>query len=183
MLPSRNPRFESVSPACQGCGSSFSRLRRLTGFSIHRLDVLKVRLQTSRIPPSRIGAGSRSASAPAVPPLTTYPSSIKPPLPSPSVPFQRPGLASLWKTEGSKFLFAGAAAPIIGLAFIDSAFFGGYGFAMYVDALSDRDEVLITRFHTIGKRWSKIGRTLVCSPASSWPEQSQELPARYSRLL
>ncbi|KAA1100950.1 hypothetical protein PGT21_002524 [Puccinia graminis f. sp. tritici] len=40
------------------------------------------------------------------------------------------GLRGLWKKEGYKFLFAGAAAPIIGLAFIDSFFFATYGKCM-----------------------------------------------------
>jgi hypothetical protein len=42
------------------------------------------------------------------------------------------GLRGLWKKEGYKFLFAGAAAPIIGLAFIDSFFFATYGKCMFV---------------------------------------------------
>ncbi|OAV90253.1 hypothetical protein PTTG_28377 [Puccinia triticina 1-1 BBBD Race 1] len=40
------------------------------------------------------------------------------------------GLRGLWKKEGYRFLFAGAAAPIIGLAFIDSFFFATYGKCM-----------------------------------------------------
>lgn len=61
------------------------------------LEVLKVRMQTA-LPPtaaaaqpstSRVGAGSR-------PPSST-----------------REGLLMLWKTEGAKFLIAGAAAPIL----------------------------------------------------------------------
>ncbi|PLW19722.1 hypothetical protein PCANC_01971 [Puccinia coronata f. sp. avenae] len=40
------------------------------------------------------------------------------------------GLRALWKKEGYRFLFAGAAAPIIGLAFIDSFFFATYGKCM-----------------------------------------------------
>jgi len=78
------------------------------------LEVLKVRMQTA-IPAaavadtprtSRVGAGSR-------PPNGT-----------------RAGLVFLWKTEGVRFLVAGAAAPILGLAFIDSAFFALYGRTM-----------------------------------------------------
>lgn len=61
------------------------------------LEVLKVRMQTA-LPPtaaaaqpstSRVGAGSR-------PPSST-----------------REGLVMLWRTEGAKFLIAGAAAPIL----------------------------------------------------------------------
>lgn len=44
----------------------------------------------------------------------------------------RPGLVQLWKQEGPRFLYAGAAAPIIGLAFLDSFFFGAYGRSMSV---------------------------------------------------
>ncbi|KAK9900343.1 mitochondrial carrier [Cystobasidium minutum MCA 4210] len=78
------------------------------------LEVLKVRMQTA-LPPtaaaaqpstSRVGAGSR-------PPSST-----------------REGLIMLWKTEGAKFLIAGAAAPILGLAIIDSTFFALYGRSM-----------------------------------------------------
>lgn len=78
------------------------------------LEVLKVRMQTA-LPPtaaaaqpstSRVGAGSR-------PPSST-----------------REGLVMLWRTEGAKFLIAGAAAPILGLAIIDSTFFALYGRSM-----------------------------------------------------
>ncbi|KAH9817202.1 mitochondrial carrier domain-containing protein [Melampsora americana] len=40
------------------------------------------------------------------------------------------GLRGLWRQEGYRFLFAGAAAPILGLAFIDSFFFATYGKCM-----------------------------------------------------
>lgn len=40
------------------------------------------------------------------------------------------GLKTLWHKEGYRFLFAGAAAPILGLAFIDSFFFATYGKCM-----------------------------------------------------
>ncbi|BGP52389.1 hypothetical protein JCM10450v2_008367 [Rhodotorula kratochvilovae] len=39
----------------------------------------------------------------------------------------RLGLISLYRSEGIRFFFAGTAGPILGLAFIDSAFFGLYG--------------------------------------------------------
>jgi solute carrier family 25 carnitine/acylcarnitine transporter 20/29 len=39
---------------------------------------------------------------------------------------------SLYRTEGIRFFFAGTAGPILGLAFIDSAFFGLYGRVMCV---------------------------------------------------
>ncbi|CAD6586615.1 MAG: hypothetical protein CYPHOPRED_003618 [Cyphobasidiales sp. Tagirdzhanova-0007] len=44
----------------------------------------------------------------------------------------REGLILLWRTEGVRFLVAGAAAPILGLAFIDSAFFALYGRTMSI---------------------------------------------------
>lgn len=82
----------------------------LIHFIIHAgnpLEVLKVRMQTA-LPPtaaaaqpstSRVGAGSR-------PPSST-----------------REGLIMLWKTEGAKFLIAGAAAPIlVGIALYSYSF-------------------------------------------------------------
>lgn len=41
-------------------------------------------------------------------------------------------IRQLWKQEGYRFLFAGAAGPIIGLALVDSAFFACYGRCMSV---------------------------------------------------
>ncbi|MBW0569015.1 hypothetical protein O181_108730 [Austropuccinia psidii MF-1] len=41
-------------------------------------------------------------------------------------------LKVLWRQEGYRFLFAGAAAPILGLAFIDSFFFATYGKCMSI---------------------------------------------------
>ncbi|GJN94563.1 hypothetical protein Rhopal_007646-T1 [Rhodotorula paludigena] len=42
----------------------------------------------------------------------------------------RIGIVSLYRSEGIRFFFAGTAGPILGLSFIDSAFFGIYGQAM-----------------------------------------------------
>lgn len=143
------------------------------------LDVLKVRLQTTRVPTSRVGGGSRSSADPnsassiGLPlsnlghPSTTPPpsstnstlqnavSTSKPSGSGPTGSFvprehpqggsaaaaalaadhhhggsNRPGLMQMWRQEGPRFLFAGAAAPIIGLAFIDSFFFAIYGRCM-----------------------------------------------------
>lgn len=44
----------------------------------------------------------------------------------------KPGILSLYRSEGFRFFFAGTAGPILGLAFIDSAFFGLYGRMMSV---------------------------------------------------
>ncbi|GAA5935355.1 uncharacterized protein JCM15063_001010 [Sporobolomyces koalae] len=43
---------------------------------------------------------------------------------------EKPSIMSLYRSEGIRFFFAGAAGPILGLAFIDSAFFGLYGQVM-----------------------------------------------------
>ncbi|GAA5832269.1 hypothetical protein JCM5353_005688 [Sporobolomyces roseus] len=43
---------------------------------------------------------------------------------------EKPSIMSLYRSEGFRFFFAGAAGPILGLAFIDSAFFGLYGRVM-----------------------------------------------------
>ncbi|GAA5898026.1 uncharacterized protein JCM6883_000898 [Sporobolomyces salmoneus] len=43
---------------------------------------------------------------------------------------EKPSIMSLYRSEGIRFFFAGAAGPILGLAFIDSAFFGLYGRVM-----------------------------------------------------
>lgn len=154
--PSGYPGLESVSSTA---GSI--RTTAQTHSSDDRLEVLKVRLQTSRVPSSRVGGGSRSASVSPATPVPPSPASASVPtsllksasslsasastsrlpasipivVPSASVHSHsqaqaRPGLRALWRAEGAKFLFAGAAGPILGLAFIDSAFFGGYGFFM-----------------------------------------------------
>ena len=54
------------------------------------------------------------------------PTGSHPPAPS------KPGILSLYRSEGIRFFFAGTAGPILGLAFIDSAFFGLYGRMMWV---------------------------------------------------
>jgi solute carrier family 25 carnitine/acylcarnitine transporter 20/29 len=41
-------------------------------------------------------------------------------------------MVSLYRAEGVRFFFAGTAGPILGLGFIDAAFFGVYGQVMYV---------------------------------------------------
>ncbi|KAH9440614.1 hypothetical protein MJO28_002349 [Puccinia striiformis f. sp. tritici] len=117
------------------------------------LEVLKVRLQTNPSPnldrpisldsllfsrsPSPLHHGQSSPATLAlqysIPPtssLHTHSSYIQNPnhLTSPNTILS--GLRGLWKKEGYRFLFAGAAAPIIGLAFIDSVFFATYGKCM-----------------------------------------------------
>ncbi|KAM0787290.1 hypothetical protein ACM66B_006523 [Microbotryomycetes sp. NB124-2] len=115
------------------------------------LEVLKVRLQTQatpslattsseRVPSNRVGrssppptASTSSASSSKAPKLESL-SRTAPLVANSAIRQQqhppKPGLATLWRTEGVRFLFAGAAGPILGLAFIDSAFFGLYGRAM-----------------------------------------------------
>ncbi|KAK4048955.1 hypothetical protein OIV83_004511 [Microbotryomycetes sp. JL201] len=116
------------------------------------LEVLKVRLQTQATPAAAATTAAIAASGHAAATQERVPSnrvgrSSPPPTTSTSTSSsslsrqgattailhqaqQRPGLATLWRTEGVRFLFAGAAGPILGLAFIDSAFFGLYGRAM-----------------------------------------------------
>ncbi|GAA5858091.1 hypothetical protein JCM8547_005649 [Rhodosporidiobolus lusitaniae] len=88
-------------------------------------------------PPAPLPSALPSVSSPsptstvrAAPPISSVsPSSA----PSPSAGAPKPpavGLLSLYRTEGIRFFFAGTAGPILGLAFIDSAFFGLYGRAM-----------------------------------------------------
>ena len=125
------------------------------------LEVLKVRLQTNPTPnlehpisldallfsrsPSPLHHGQSSPATLAlqysIPPATSShlaqssshiqnPCFSKPLSSSPNTIIS--GLRALWKKEGYRFLFAGAAAPIIGLAFIDSFFFATYGKCMFV---------------------------------------------------
>ncbi|GAA5992553.1 hypothetical protein JCM10908_002660 [Rhodotorula pacifica] len=92
-------------------------------------------------PPAPISA-SKSASPPTPPKAArtadgssrlagSSPSSLKPPSATAEKQKQqkttRPGIVSLYRSEGIRFFFAGTAGPILGLAFIDSAFFGLYG--------------------------------------------------------
>lgn len=97
------------------------------------LEVLKVRLQTSAPTGSTAAATGVASSvnrvgrsSPAPSTLSAHPAVTTAPPPA----GQRPGLRALYRAEGVRFLFAGAAGPILGLAFIDSAFFGLYGRVM-----------------------------------------------------
>ncbi|GAA5909114.1 hypothetical protein JCM8208_007435 [Rhodotorula glutinis] len=79
---------------------------------------------TLRTPgPAALGASTVPSAAPASAPHAPHPV----PQASSSASTARPGLISLYRTEGFRFFFAGTAGPILGLAFIDSAFFGLYG--------------------------------------------------------
>lgn len=79
---------------------------------------------TLRTPgPAALGASTVPSAAPASAPHAPHPA----PHGSTSASAARPGLISLYRTEGFRFFFAGTAGPILGLAFIDSAFFGLYG--------------------------------------------------------
>ncbi|SCV67117.1 BQ2448_5763 [Microbotryum intermedium] len=121
------------------------------------LEVLKVRLQTARVPSNRVGRSSPppTASASSAMPSatatftpaasTTAASSL-----SSSSSTTRPGLTSLWKSEGARFLFAGAAGPILGLAFIDSAFFGLYGQFMSRFDQDRQDPTSLTKVFVAG---------------------------------
>ncbi|KAG0147556.1 hypothetical protein CROQUDRAFT_106359 [Cronartium quercuum f. sp. fusiforme G11] len=125
------------------------------------LEVLKVRLQTNPIPDIIINntitiSPSRSPSPvhhfnhydlsnlalkysiPPTPDLNSTTSSALKSLNPQSIQFNSTfnGLKNLWRQEGYRFLFAGAAAPILGLAFIDSCFFATYGKCM---SLFDQD--------------------------------------------
>ncbi|GAA5847620.1 hypothetical protein JCM9279_005327 [Rhodotorula babjevae] len=79
---------------------------------------------TLRTPgPAALGASAVPSAAPASAPHAAHSA----PQGSSSASTARPGLISLYRTEGFRFFFAGTAGPILGLAFIDSAFFGLYG--------------------------------------------------------
>lgn len=79
---------------------------------------------------------------------------------------------NLWKTEGLTFFFAGAAGPILGLAFIDSAFFGGYGIAMYV------------RSHSfLGTRHLAFERGLIMPSLRQTLGQDRQDPSMLSRVF
>ena len=93
--------------------------------------MLKVRLQTHSSSPAtaktpRVGAGSRMPTTPSSPSTSTTIASS----PAQATKRPKPSLTGLWRAEGLRVFFAGAMGPILGLAFIDSAFFGGYGVAM-----------------------------------------------------
>lgn len=62
---------------------------------------------------------------------------------------EKPSIMSLYRSEGFRFFFAGAAGPILGLAFIDSAFFGLYGRVMYVRCTHQRSDAALTKILSI----------------------------------
>lgn len=131
------------------------------------LEVIKVRLQTTRIPGPPPGSRSPSPArhlTPSEPTAslalqyahpTSAPGQFSPSYPTSSLEWLKQNcsapvepltpvkksisrsplsttetLRSLWRQEGVRFLFAGAAGPILGLAFIDSFFFATYGRCM-----------------------------------------------------
>lgn len=57
----------------------------------------------------------------------------------------KPGIVSLYRSEGFRFFFAGTAGPILGLAFIDSAFFGLYGRMMQAFGQDRQDPNSLSR--------------------------------------
>lgn len=57
----------------------------------------------------------------------------------------KPGILSLYRSEGFRFFFAGTAGPILGLAFIDSAFFGLYGRMMQAFGQDRQDPNSLSR--------------------------------------
>ncbi|GAA5963465.1 hypothetical protein JCM8115_003375 [Rhodotorula mucilaginosa] len=67
------------------------------------------------------------------------PTGSHPPAPS------KPGILSLYRSEGFRFFFAGTAGPILGLAFIDSAFFGLYGRMMQAFGQDRQDPNSLSR--------------------------------------
>ncbi|KDE03758.1 hypothetical protein MVLG_05762 [Microbotryum lychnidis-dioicae p1A1 Lamole] len=111
------------------------------------LEVLKVRLQTAQVPSNRVG---RSSPPPTATSSSATPSATAASTHASSTSTTRPGLASLWKAEGARFLFAGAAGPILGLAFIDSAFFGLYGQFMSRFDQDRQDPTSLTKVFVAG---------------------------------
>ncbi|GAA5833394.1 hypothetical protein JCM11251_003481 [Rhodosporidiobolus azoricus] len=84
--------------------------------------------------------------AAAAPPPPAAAACAKADKPSP----QRVGLLSLYRTEGFRFFFAGTAGPILGLAFIDSAFFGLYGRVMQTLGQDRQDPNSLSRVFLSG---------------------------------
>ncbi|GAA94025.1 uncharacterized protein L969DRAFT_92957 [Mixia osmundae IAM 14324] len=128
------------------------------------LEVYKIRLQTSVPSSSRVGSGRLPASLPHQQSLTSSGEISSRVLLSQSTPIAsgtsatltaarasvRPTLRALWEQEGWRFLTAGAAAPILGLAFIDSAFFGIYGRAMSQLSQDRQDPAMLSRVFVAG---------------------------------
>ncbi|GAA5887163.1 hypothetical protein JCM6882_009469 [Rhodosporidiobolus microsporus] len=98
--------------------------------------------------PAPHSASSLSTPAPAAPPPSTE--KTKQGAPPKTEKPQRVGLLSLYRTEGFRFFFAGTAGPILGLAFIDSAFFGLYGRVMQTLGQDRQDPNSLTRVFLSG---------------------------------
>ncbi|GAA6015852.1 hypothetical protein JCM11491_007209 [Sporobolomyces phaffii] len=92
--------------------------------SPHRHDTTTLRTTASSVQIPATSSLHPTSSA------SSTPSSTASPQPSSMQRREKPSIMSLYRSEGIRFFFAGAAGPILGLAFIDSAFFGLYGRVM-----------------------------------------------------
>ncbi|GAA6024510.1 hypothetical protein JCM10207_000400 [Rhodosporidiobolus poonsookiae] len=106
-------------------------------------------------PATHTSSTLRANAAPSVAPTGATPA----PLPQPKagaaaapLPKEAPrvGILSLYRTEGIRFFFAGTAGPILGLAFIDSAFFGLYGRVMQALGQDRQDPNALSRVFLSG---------------------------------
>ncbi|BGP28184.1 mitochondrial carrier protein, family 25 [Rhodotorula toruloides] len=119
-------------------------------------------------PPTPLGATGAPPPLPAVAsPINHTSSTLMTPSPTPSAlssspahtsnpsasgssSSAKPGLISLYRSEGIRFFFAGTAGPILGLAFIDSAFFGLYGRMMQALHQDRQDPNALSRVFASG---------------------------------
>ncbi|BGP04114.1 mitochondrial carrier protein, family 25 [Rhodotorula toruloides] len=119
-------------------------------------------------PPTPLGATGAAPPLPAVAsPIKHTSSTLMTPSPTPSALSSSPahtsnpsassssshtkvGLISLYRSEGIRFFFAGTAGPILGLAFIDSAFFGLYGRMMQALHQDRQDPNALSRVFASG---------------------------------
>ncbi|GAA5963303.1 hypothetical protein JCM21900_006549 [Sporobolomyces salmonicolor] len=126
----------------------------------------------------------------AVPPPTTTapPSSVMH-----GQPREKPSIMSLYRSEGVRFFFAGAAGPILGLAFIDSAFFGLYGRVMQRLGQDRQDPNALHRVFLAGASAGaacsiletpiEVVKTRAQTESSSGPNQPKLGSFRIARLI
>ncbi|GAA5873131.1 hypothetical protein JCM1840_005577 [Sporobolomyces johnsonii] len=108
-------------------------------------------------------------------------------------PREKPSIMSLYRSEGVRFFFAGAAGPILGLAFIDSAFFGLYGRVMQQLGQDRQDPNALHRVFIAGAAAGaacsiletpiEVVKTRAQTESSSGPNQPKLGSFRIARLI
>ncbi|GAA5932822.1 hypothetical protein JCM1841_005440 [Sporobolomyces salmonicolor] len=108
-------------------------------------------------------------------------------------PREKPSIMSLYRSEGVRFFFAGAAGPILGLAFIDSAFFGLYGRVMQQLGQDRQDPNALHRVFLAGASAGaacsiletpiEVVKTRAQTESSSGPNQPKLGSFRIARLI